>query len=80
LGFCHVGSTGGFVYAAVALHQRADPVEGSPWRPWLQGSLLFALGLLLVISPWIWRNDAVTGEFFLTTRCTIPACSPNDLN
>ena len=34
------------------------------WSLWLQGSLLFALGLLLVIAPWIWRNYAVTGEFF----------------
>ncbi|OGO39241.1 MAG: hypothetical protein A2W35_07680 [Chloroflexi bacterium RBG_16_57_11] len=38
--------------------------KGRGWRLWLQGSLLFALGVLLVISPWIWRNYAVTGEFF----------------
>lgn len=34
------------------------------WRLWLQGCLLFSTGLLLVISPWIWRNYSVTGEIF----------------
>jgi hypothetical protein len=34
------------------------------WRLWLQSGVLFSLGLLLVISPWIWRNYATTGEIF----------------
>jgi hypothetical protein len=33
-------------------------------RLWRQSSLLIGLGLLLVISPWIWRNYRVTGELF----------------
>lgn len=34
------------------------------WRLWLQSGVLFGLGLLLVISPWVWRNYATTGEIF----------------
>jgi hypothetical protein len=34
------------------------------WRLWIQSSLFIGLGVLLVISPWIWRNGQVTGEIF----------------
>lgn len=37
---------------------------GRSGRLWLQSSALVVLGLLLVISPWIWRNYRLTGEIF----------------
>lgn len=37
---------------------------GRRWRLWIQSAALIGLGLLLVISPWIWRNARVTGEIF----------------
>lgn len=32
---------------------------------WLKQLLLFSLGIALVISPWIWRNWALTGEIYI---------------
>jgi hypothetical protein len=32
---------------------------------WLKGSLLLVVGLVLVISPWLWRNYRVAGELTL---------------
>lgn len=33
-------------------------------RQWLGQSLLFLWGILLVVSPWIWRNWDLTGKIF----------------
>ncbi len=32
------------------------------WRKFLQGSLVFLLGVLAVIGPWIWRNYQASGR------------------
>jgi hypothetical protein len=34
-------------------------------RIWLKGMLLITVGLVLVLSPWIWRNYQITGTIFL---------------
>ena len=34
-------------------------------RQWLQQSLLFLWGILLVTAPWVWRNWDMTGQIFL---------------
>ena len=40
------------------------PASGR-WRTWLQQSLIFAMGIILVVSPWIWRNWQRTGLLFI---------------
>lgn len=35
---------------------------GFGWRKALQRTLLFALGLLVVVTPWVWRNVQVSGK------------------
>lgn len=32
---------------------------------WLQSGLLAGLGILMVISPWVWRNYRLTGKVFI---------------
>jgi hypothetical protein len=32
---------------------------------WFQSGLLAALGILMVISPWVWRNYRLTGKVFI---------------
>ena len=32
---------------------------------WLKSSVLMSIGLLLVLSPWIWRNYQIDGKIFL---------------
>lgn len=34
-------------------------------RLWTKQMLLFTWGLLLVISPWVWRNYSLTGKIFI---------------
>ncbi|HSQ26912.1 MAG TPA: glycosyltransferase family 39 protein [Anaerolineales bacterium] len=36
-------------------------------RFWTQQMLLFAWGVILVLSPWVWRNYSLTGAVFLDT-------------
>ncbi|MBN1145825.1 MAG: hypothetical protein JXA78_01115 [Anaerolineales bacterium] len=35
------------------------------YSAWVKNMLLFALGVILVISPWVWRNYDVTGQIFI---------------
>jgi len=35
---------------------------GFAWRKALQRTLIFALGLLVVVAPWVWRNVQVSGK------------------
>jgi hypothetical protein len=36
-------------------------------RQWLRNGLLFLLGILLVLAPWVYRNWSLTGMIFLDT-------------
>ena len=57
---------------------------------WTKNVLLFGMGILLVISPWIWRNWKLTGEVFIDSPIfrfaliyqrfrTLPTPPPEDL-
>ncbi len=35
------------------------------WQRWFKAMLLFTAGVLLMLSPWIWRNYQLTGTIFL---------------
>jgi hypothetical protein len=35
------------------------------YSAWVKNMALFALGVILVISPWIWRNWKLTGQIFI---------------
>lgn len=52
------------IFPILALLVIALPA-GRRWRAWLQHSLIFAIGVILVVSPWVWRNWQRTGLLFI---------------
>ncbi len=58
-------------------------VDRKAWRSILSGTVLMFLAIALVISPWIWRNWRITGEFIFDeprTQTANLALRYNNLN
>lgn len=49
----------------LVLWARHDRPSRARFRLWLQSGLLALLGILMVISPWVYRNYSITGKVFI---------------